>query len=168
MLNFIPFCYWKGAKFAGKIYIFWAILTCVVHALSKSFFVLGAGQKVHLYLDLCKVLRHKDSLPFPREKIDSGVLWHNFGILTHTEVQVIFFFFFFFFFINKYTITRIITIGTYWSMYKAERNTYKFTVYNFANLTITTFQSMYKAERNTYKFTVYNFANLTISTFRSM
>ena len=44
-------------------------------------------------------------------------------------------------------ITRIITIGTYWSMYKAERNTYKFTVYNFANLTISTFQNMYKAER---------------------
>ena len=44
-------------------------------------------------------------------------------------------------------ITRIITIGTYWSMYKAERNTYKFTVYNFANLTKSTFQSMYKAER---------------------
>ena len=30
-------------------------------------------------------------------------------------------------------------------MYKAERDT--FTVYNFANLTISTFQSMYKAER---------------------
>ena len=44
-------------------------------------------------------------------------------------------------------ITRIITIGTYWSMYKAERNTYKFTVYNFANLTISTFRSVYKAER---------------------
>ena len=44
-------------------------------------------------------------------------------------------------------ITRIITIGTYWSVYKAERNTYKFTVYNIANLTISTFRSMYKAER---------------------
>ena len=43
--------------------------------------------------------------------------------------------------------TRIITIGTHWSMYKAERNTYKFTVYNSANLTISTFRSMYKAER---------------------
>ena len=32
-------------------------------------------------------------------------------------------------------------------MYKAERNTYKFTVYNFSNLTISTFQSMYKAEK---------------------
>ena len=32
-------------------------------------------------------------------------------------------------------------------MYKAERNTYKFTVYNFANLTIGTFRSMYKAEK---------------------
>ena len=31
-------------------------------------------------------------------------------------------------------------------MYKAERNTYKFTVYNFANLTISTFRSVYKAE----------------------
>ena len=32
-------------------------------------------------------------------------------------------------------------------MYKAERNTYKFTVYNFVNLTISTFRSMYKAEK---------------------
>ena len=41
----------------------------------------------------------------------------------------------------------MITIGTYWSVYKAERNTYKFTVYNFTNLTISTFGSMYKAEK---------------------
>ena len=51
-------------------------------------------------------------------------------------------------------------------MYKAERDTYKFTVYNLSNLTISTFQSMYKAERD--KFTVYNLSNLTISTFQSM
>ena len=44
-------------------------------------------------------------------------------------------------------ITRIITIGTYWSMYKAERDMYKFTVYNFVSLSISTFRSMYKAER---------------------
>ena len=163
MLNFVPFCYWKGAKFAEKIYIFWAILTCVVDALSKSLLCWGKVRKCTCNkFFLCKVLRHKDSLPFPREKIDSGVLWHNFGIFTHTEVRV------FFFFLNKYTITRIITIGTYWSVYKAERDTYKFTVYNVANLTISTFRSMYKAERDTYKFTVYNFANLTISTFWSM
>ena len=56
-------------------------------------------------------------------------------------------------------ITRIITIGTYRSMYKAERNTYKFTVYNFVNLTISTFQSMYKAERQD----IY-FATLKINT----
>ena len=56
-------------------------------------------------------------------------------------------------------ITRIITIGTYWRMYKAERNTYKFTVYNLANLTISTFWSMYKAERQD----VY-FATLKINT----
>ena len=44
-------------------------------------------------------------------------------------------------------ITRIIfTIGTDQSMYKAERNTYKFTVYNCTNLTISTFRNMYKAE----------------------
>ena len=94
-----------------------------------------------------RFLRCKDSLPFPRRKIDSGVLWHNFGIFTHTEVQVIFSLFFWFFLNNTIYITRIITIGTYWSMYKAERNTYKFTVYNFANLTISTFWSMYKAEK---------------------
>ena len=58
----------------------------------------GRAESALLLSFLCKVLRHKDSLPFPREKIDSGVLWHNFGIFTHTEVQV---FFFFFFFLNK-------------------------------------------------------------------
>ena len=51
-----------------------------------------------LLLSLCKVWRRKDSLPFPREKIDSGVLWHNFGIFTHTEVRVFFFFSFFIFY----------------------------------------------------------------------
>ena len=60
----------------------------------------------------------------------------------------------FFFFLNKYTITRISTIGTYWSMYKAERDTYKFTVYNFANLTISTFRSMYKAEKQDIYFAI--------------
>ena len=52
---------------------------------------------------------------------------------------------FFFFFGINIQVQEIITIGTYWSMYKAEINTYKFTVYNFANLTINTFRSMYKA-----------------------
>ena len=36
VLNFVPFCYWKGAKFMGKIYIFWAIFRCIIDALSKS------------------------------------------------------------------------------------------------------------------------------------
>ena len=92
MLNFVLFCYWKGAKFAENILIFGQFCVCVIHALSESesFCVLGAGQ----------VLRCKDSLPFPRKKIDSGLLWHNFGIFTHTEVWVflLFFFFFLFFF----------------------------------------------------------------------
>ena len=45
-------------------------------------------------------------------------------------------------------ITRItFTIGTDWSIYKAERNAYKFTVYNCTNLTISTFRSVYKAEK---------------------
>ena len=114
---------------------------CVINTLSKPFRAGGRSESALVISFLCKVLRRKDSLPFPREKIDSGVLWHNFGIFTHTEVRVVFFF------LNKCMITRIITIGTYWSVYKAERNTYKFTVYNFANLTISTFRSMYKAER---------------------
>ena len=45
VLNFVPFCYWKGAKFAGKIYIFWEILTCIIDALSKSFSCCGKGRK---------------------------------------------------------------------------------------------------------------------------
>ena len=108
---------------------------------AKSFCAGGRSESALVNSFYVRFLRRKDSLPFPREKIDSGVLWHNFGIFTHTEVWV------FFFFLNKYTITRIITIGTYWSVYKAERDTYKFTVYNFANLTISTFWSMYKAEK---------------------
>ena len=57
--------------------------------------------------------------PFPNEKIDSGGFCGiTFGILTHTEVRVIFLFFLFFFLNN---ITRItFTIGPDWSMYKAE------------------------------------------------
>ena len=39
-------------------------------------------------------------------------------------------------------------------MYKAERNTYKFTVYKFANFTISTFWSMYKAENGDVYFVV--------------
>ena len=45
VLNFVPFCYWKGAKFVEKIYIFWAILTYVINALSKSFLCWGQGRK---------------------------------------------------------------------------------------------------------------------------
>ena len=100
MLNFIPFCYWKGAKFVGKIYIFWAILTCIIHALSESesFLCWGQGKKRTCTYFLCKVLRRKDSLPFPREKIDSRVLWHNFSNFYPYRSMGRFFFFFFFFF----------------------------------------------------------------------
>ena len=45
-------------------------------------------------------------------------------------------------------------MGTNWSVYKAERDTYKFHSVQSSNLTIST-RSMYKAERN--KFKVYNF-----------
>ena len=68
------------------------------HTLSESecFACWGRAESaLLLLLLLCKVLGRKDSLPFPREKIDSGVLWHNFGIFTHNEVRVFFFFFFF-------------------------------------------------------------------------
>ena len=36
MSNCVPFCYWKGAKFAEKINLFWAILACFIHTLSES------------------------------------------------------------------------------------------------------------------------------------
>ena len=96
VLIFVPLCYWKGAKFMGKIYIRSAILMCIVDALSKSFCAGGGAESALVISFLCKVLRRKDSLPFPREKIDSGVLWHNFGIFTHTKVWVVFLSFFFF------------------------------------------------------------------------
>ena len=57
----------------------------------------GRAESALLLSFLCKVLRRKDSLPFPREKIDSGVLWHNFGIFYPYQNTGLFFFFFFFF-----------------------------------------------------------------------
>ena len=48
-------------------------------------------------------------------------------------------------------------------MYKAERNTYKFTVYKFANLTISTFQSMYKAENKDIYFAVLSLKEIIIT-----
>ena len=53
-----------------------------------------------------------------------------------------------------YKLQEIFTIGTYRSMYKAERKTYKFTVYKFVNLTISTFWSVYKAQNKDVYFAV--------------
>ena len=89
---------WKSKLILGK---FWHASSTHCPNLYLFIFFLHAGGRAEsalLLSFLCKVLRHKDYLPFPREKIDSGVLWHNFGIFTHTEVQVFSFFFFFFFF----------------------------------------------------------------------
>ena len=44
VLNFAPFCYWKGVKFAKKYTNFWAILRCVIDALSKSFHAGGRSE----------------------------------------------------------------------------------------------------------------------------
>ena len=82
----------------GKIYILWAILTCVVDALSKSFHAGGRSESALVISFLCKVLRRKDSLPFPREKIDSEVLWHNLSLFYPDQSTGHFSFFFFFFF----------------------------------------------------------------------
>ena len=68
-------------------------------------------------------MRRKDSLPFPREKIDSGVLWHNFGIFTHTKVQG-FFFFFFFFFLNKVNYKNKLQLAHTGACTKLKENTY--------------------------------------------
>ena len=48
-------------------------------------------------------------------------------------------------------------------MYKAERNTYIFTVYKFANLTISTFRSVYKAENEDIYFAVLSLNELIIT-----
>ena len=47
MLNFIPFCYWKGVKFTLKktciIYVLWAILRCVIDAFVSNLVHAGGG-----------------------------------------------------------------------------------------------------------------------------
>ena len=48
-------------------------------------------------------------------------------------------------------------------MYKAERNTYKFTVYMFANLTISTFQRVFKAENKDVYFAVLSLKEIIIT-----
>ena len=83
----------ERCEIRGKIYICWAILMCVVDALSKSFRAGGRSESALVISFLCKVLRRKDSLPFPRGKIDSGVLWHNFGIFYPYRSMGGFFFF---------------------------------------------------------------------------
>ena len=90
----------ERCKICGKVDLFWSILACVIHTLSEFECVCAEGraESTLLLSFLCKVLRRKDSLLFQTEKIDSGVLWHNFSIFTHTEVRVLFFSFFFFFF----------------------------------------------------------------------
>ena len=123
MSNCVPFCYWKGAKFAenefsGSILCEFVFFACVVHTvpeLKKIFCVLeGRAESALSFLVFIKS-ETKDSPPFPRKKIDSGGFCGiTFGIFTHTEVWVVFFF------LNN--ITRITcTIGTDRSMYKAER-----------------------------------------------
>ena len=63
---------------------------------------LGMSKQVHCrayrkgtYFELFKSFKEESegSPPFPRKKIDSGRLWHNFFdiIFTHTEVRVCFF-----------------------------------------------------------------------------
>ena len=75
-------------------------LACIVHTvpeLKKIFCMLeGRAESALSFLVFIKS-EMKDSLPFPRKKIDSGGFCGiTFGIFTHTEVWVVFFFFFFF------------------------------------------------------------------------
>ena len=78
----------------------------------------GQGRKHTKFLVLNKV-RDEGFPPFPKEKIDSGN-FHGITLVFLPIPKYGSFFFFFFFFLNN--ITRItFTIGTDWSLYKAER-----------------------------------------------
>ena len=143
MLNSVPFCYWKGAKFMEKIDLFgqfWHASS--THCPNLNLLCAGGrAESVLLLSFLCKVLRHKDTLPFPREKIDSGVLWHNFGIFTHTKIWVFFFFvlffcfFVFFFFLNKVNYKSKLQLAYTGVCTKLKENTYntQCTIFQFNN-----------------------------------
>ena len=62
-------------KIHMKKYTFWAILRCIIDALSN---LVHAGEQVRKCTcndSFSYGLRHKDSLPFPRKKIDSGAFF---------------------------------------------------------------------------------------------
>ena len=85
----------KSKTYFGQ---FWHALS--TYCLNQSLLCAGGRAESALLLSfLCKVLRHKDSLPFPREKIDSGVFYGiTLAFLPIPKYGSFFFFFLFFFF----------------------------------------------------------------------
>ena len=110
---------------------FWSILACVIHTVSESECFLRARGRAEsaLLLSLCKVSRRKDSLPFPREKIDSGVFCGITGYFypyrsTGLFLLFIYLFIYLFIFLNKVTYKNSLQLAHTGVCTKLKENTY--------------------------------------------
>ena len=97
----------------------------------------GRAESALLLSFLCKVWRRKDSLPFPREKKDSGVFCGITLVFLPLPKYGSFFFFFFFlfFFLNKVIYKNKLQLAHTGVCTKLKENTYnsQCTIFQFNN-----------------------------------